>query len=196
MKLKLLLHTCCGPCFLGVCEDLKQKDLEVTIYFYNPNIYPEAEHAKRLENLRAAAKVKKIKVMVDEYDAGSYDKMVEGLGSWLPSSLHSFGRTSATRNDNGERCLGCYKLRLEKTAHYAKEHGFDAFSSTLLVSPYQQHDALKAIGEEIADKSGIKFYYTDWRPFFREGQNEARTLDLYRQKYCGCEHSLRERSTE
>ena len=169
--MKLLLHTCCGPCFLGVWEDLGTKEIDVTNYFYNPNIYPEEEYKKRLENLKIVAKDKTSGVIASEYDPESYDRMV-------------------TKNDNEVRCLGCYRLRLEKTAEYARNNSYDAFSTTLLVSPYQKHEELRRIGEEVALKFGLKFYYTDWRPYFRSGQDEAKIIPIYRQKYCGCKYSL------
>jgi len=99
----------------------------------------------------------------------------------------------ATGREGGDRCLGCYRLRLAKVAKYAKEHGYDAFSTTLLVSPYQKHEDLRNIGEEVATSQGIEFYYTDWRPYFRAGQDEAKVIPIYRQKYCGCRRSLSER---
>lgn len=167
--MKLLLHTCCGPCFLGVWEDLKTKDVEVTNFFYNPNIFPEEEQKLRLENLRT---------------------VTEEVGSDLIVKNDNFEVVTT----NGE-CLKCYRLRLEETARYAKEHGFEAFSTTLLVSPYQKHEALRAIGEEFGAQYGVTFYYVDWRPFFREGQSEARKSQLYMQKYCGCNFSLRESSS-
>jgi predicted adenine nucleotide alpha hydrolase (AANH) superfamily ATPase len=179
--MKLLLHTCCGPCFLGVCEDLGKKDIEVTNYFYNPNIYPEAEYSKRLKNFRIAARGKNSRIIIEKYKPEEYSRIFEGMDS-----------LAATRNDNKERCLGCYRLRLTKTAEYAKKHGFDAFSTTLLVSPYQQHEALKTICEDISTTTGEKFYYTDWRPHFRAGQDNAKFIPIYRQKYCGCEYSLQE----
>lgn len=90
-------------------------------------------------------------------------------------------------DDLENRCVKyCYRVRLEQTARYAKEHGYDTFSTTLLISPYQNHNALKKIGEEMAEKYGLNFLYRDFRPGFREGQAEARELGLYMQKYCGC----------
>jgi len=174
--MRLLLHTCCGPCFLGVWEELGTRDLEVTNYFYNPNIFPEAEYNKRLEHLRKAVAGKTAGLVEAKYEPEAYDTAVTGLEQSFP-----------------ERCPHCYRLRLEKVAKYAKAHGFDAFSTTLLVSPYQQHEMLAKIGVEVAAKHGVDFYYSDWRPYFREGQNEARSLDLYRQKYCGCKHSLNQK---
>lgn len=176
--MKLLLHTCCGPCFLGVWEDLGTKSIEVTNYFYNPNIYPEEEYSKRLNNLQIAVKDKSSGIIVDNYDAESYEKMMEGIDPRV------------REEDGGERCLGCYRLRLEKTAEYAKTHGFDAFSTTLFVSPYQNHDELKSIAVEVATKFEVQFYYVDWRPYFRSGQNEAKIIPIYRQKYCGCKYSI------
>jgi predicted adenine nucleotide alpha hydrolase (AANH) superfamily ATPase len=88
--------------------------------------------------------------------------------------------------EGGKRCTFCYRLRLEKTAALAKEQGFDAFSTTLLISPYQNHELLKSTAVEVAQSIGTEFLYRDFRPHFREGQGEARRLGLYRQKYCGC----------
>lgn len=167
--MKLLLHTCCGPCFLGVWEDLKTSDFEVTNYFYNPNIQPDAEYKLRLENLKKAIEEKTTGLIIEEYDKDEHLEAIKGH-----------------ENDFPERCIYCYLLRLNQTVKKAKELGFDAFSTTLLVSPYQKHEELAMIGKQIGEKYGIQFYYYDWRPFFRDGQNKARELDLYRQKYCGC----------
>ncbi len=164
----LFLHTCCGPCFWGVAEDIQNK-FEVTNFFYNPNIQPEIEYQKRLENLKIAARGKSEKVLEAKYIPEEHKKAVSGMEEEFP-----------------KRCLNCYKLRLEKTAEKAKENNFKLFSTTLLVSPYQQHEELKRIGFETAEKYGIKFYYKDWRPYFRVGQERAKKLGIYRQRYCGC----------
>lgn len=169
---KLLLHTCCGPCFLGTWEDLKTSNLDITNYFYNPNIFPLEEYDKRLENLKLATKGKSNLIIEENYNKEEYDNAVRGLEGDFP-----------------RRCINCYSLRLERTAQKAKEGGFDYFSTTLLVSPYQQHNLLKEIGEKIAEKYGVKFYHKDWRPYYREGQNVAKKEDIYRQKYCGCLYS-------
>jgi hypothetical protein len=171
---KLLLHTCCGPCFLGAWEDLKDK-LEVTNLFYNPNIQPKREYQKRLDNLKLAVTDKSKEVMTLVYCPEEHRSATLGLESEFPL-----------------RCTKCYALRLTKTAKEAKKLGFDLFSTTLLVSPYQQHETLKDLGEKIACKVGIEFYYTDWRSNFREGQNIARNSGIYRQKYCGCIFSKEE----
>lgn len=173
--MKLLLHTCCGPCFLGVWEDLKSSGLDITNYYYNPNIHPAEEHAKRLEALKSVVAGVTQGLVIADYEPAQYAEVVKGYEADFPG-----------------RCLHCYRLRLEKVADYAKKQGFEAFSTTLLVSPYQQHEELRLVGEEIGLKHGVSFYYQDWRPFFREGQNEAKASGLYRQKYCGCQYSIPE----
>jgi epoxyqueuosine reductase len=174
---KLLLHTCCGPCFLGVWEELSaHKEIETTLYYFNPNIYPEEEYTKRLENLANISINKGVELVRAEYSPVVYDQAIGG-GVDFPV-----------------RCLACYRLRLNEAAIYAKAHDFNAFSTTLLVSPYQNHEELQRIGKEIGAQVGVDFYYSDWRPHFREGQNIARQLGVYRQQYCGCKHSLKERN--
>ena len=93
------------------------------------------------------------------------------------------------KKDAPERCEICYRMRLERTASFAAQHGYDAFSASLLVSPYQKHDLIKSLCEEMALKYGIDFLYRDFRPFFRQGQSIARSRGLYMQKYCGCGYS-------
>jgi len=100
------------------------------------------------------------------------------------------------REEAGQRCLICWSLRLEKTARLAREKGFDHFSTTLLVSPYQDHEALKAIGSSVSEEEGVAFYYEDFRPGFREAHNEARSKGIYCQKYCGCIYSEIERKAK
>jgi len=171
--MKLLLHTCCGPCFLGVWDDLSQKDFEVTNFFYNPNIWPEEEYEKRKTNLQEVAKNTGTRIIFGDYDPEKHARAILGKENQFP-----------------ERCLGCYRLRLEETAKYAKRNGYSAFSTTLLVSPYQNYEALTIISKELSDKYQINFYEADWRPLFREGQALAKNKNIYRQKYCGCKYSL------
>lgn len=173
--MKLLLHTCCGPCFLGTWEDLQASDFEVTNYFYNPNIQPNEEYEKRLKNLRLAANGKSRGILVEEYDENEHLKAISGQEKDFPA-----------------RCSQCYRVRMQKTAEKAKELGFDAFSTTLFVSPYQQHEELKNVAQDVGAQVGVDFYYQDWRPYFRSGQNSAKNMDIYRQKYCGCRFSLEE----
>jgi predicted adenine nucleotide alpha hydrolase (AANH) superfamily ATPase len=170
--MKLLLHTCCGPCFLGVWEDLKTSDFEITNFFYNPNIQPVNEYELRLKNLEIAAEGKSQEILAPKYDPNQHLQSIKGKEKDFP-----------------KRCLDCYKLRLKETARVAKNQNFDTFSTTLLVSPYQQHEIIKDVGQEVGAQVGIEFYYRDWRPFFREGQKIAKISDIYRQKYCGCIYS-------
>jgi len=140
--------------------------MEVEGLFYNPNIHPVDEFIKRRENVERFSRIK--------------DIPVEFLGEFKQDVWESFA------GNEEQRCRMCYALRLDKTAYHAKERGFDAFTSTLLVSPYQKHELIKELGEKYAEKYGVDFYYRDFRPGFREGQQKAKEMGLYRQKFCGC----------
>ena len=176
--MKLLLHACCGPCFLGVWTELSTHiDIETTLYYFNPNIFPESEYEKRYDNLVEASAGKSHHLIRSDYQSSIYREKI-----------------TTDNNTYPERCFECYRLRLENVAEYAVKNGYDAFSTTLLVSPYQQHDSLRKIAQDVAKKYQILFHYYDWRPYFREGQKEARQYELYLQKYCGCEYSMQEAS--
>ncbi len=173
----MLLHTCCGPCFLGTWESLLYEDVEITCFFYNPNIHPEEEFNKRLGALKTVSKKKVSEVMSVDYEPNDYYSAINNLTTFP------------------DRCEKCYELRLEKTAKTAKENGFDSFSTTLLVSPYQDHDKLINICKKLEKKYGVDFYYADFRKNFRLGQSIARDQKIYRQKYCGCTFSKLEAVT-
>ena len=172
--MKLLLHICCSCCLTYPLEKYKRSRFDLVGYWYNPNIHPFTEYHKRLQSLKKFAKSNSFPVIYDE----SYE-LEEFLGGAL--------------KDLDNRCHSCYILRLTKTAEYAKENGFDFFSTTLLISPYQKHQLIKEVGEKIADEAGLGFYYKDLRPNFRESKNIAREKGLYSQKYCGCIFSEKER---
>jgi predicted adenine nucleotide alpha hydrolase (AANH) superfamily ATPase len=168
--MKLLLHMCCGPCSTFPIHELLKEDFEIQGFFYNPNIHPIEEHVRRKENVEKLSKITNIPVTYD--DEFRQDEW-EGM------------------KDIGEaRCHRCYSLRLEKAAEYAAKNGYDAFTTTLLVSPYQKHDLIKELGEFYANKYGVDFVYRDFRPGFRLGQQMTKEMELYRQKYCGCILSL------
>ena len=172
--MKLLLHVCCAPCSTYTLERLRQQDIDVSGYFYNPNIHPYREFRKRLASLRDFAKEKNFPIEMDtEY----------GLTEYLRKVVFH----------EKERCLICYDMRLEKTARQAVQSGADAFSSTLLYSRYQNHEAIAKIGRKMADKYGVEFYYDDFRSGWQEGIDRAIAMDLYRQPYCGCIYSEQER---
>lgn len=173
--MKLLLHTCCAPCSVYCIDELRKENIEPTVYWYNPNIHPYKEYEARRDCLKEYTKTINIQAVFEE----NY-----GLREFCKNVI----------SDLENRCSNyCYRVRLEQTAKYAKENGYDSFSTTLLVSPYQKHEVLKEIGEELAQKYGIEFTYRDFRVGFREGQNKARELGLYMQKYCGCIFSEEDR---
>ncbi len=170
---KVLLHMCCAPCSIYPLKIL-QEETDVTGYFFNPNIHPYTEWKARWETLRQYAEDINLKLILDE--------------RYL---LEEFIRGALDQKDI--RCKFCYELRLRNTAQMAKKRGFDCFSTTLLVSPYQNHQMIKDIGESIADTEGVRFLYRDFRPWFREANKISRDLGMYRQKYCGCIFSEKER---
>jgi predicted adenine nucleotide alpha hydrolase (AANH) superfamily ATPase len=174
-KPKLLLHICCAPCSSYVFPELQKKDFEVTGYFYNPNIHPYKEFEKRLETLKIYASLSKLPVIYNEaYDLEDHLRMTMGKGA-------------------AGRCLECYKLRLYVVAAHARAKGFDYFSTTLLISPHQNHAALVRAGMEISRLHGVPFYYEDLRRGFQASHQLAREMKLYFQNYCGCVFSEKER---
>jgi len=178
--MKLLLHCCCAPCSLSCVSSLHAQGIESELLWFNPNIHPYVEYNARLDCLREFAANEKLKLrLIKEY----------GLRLFLKEVYREIDEIGSVP----ERCERCYSLRLEKTASVAASEGFTAFSTSLLISPYQDHDALKRIGEETAEKHGVDFYYMDFRPLFRESRTLAREMGFYMQKYCGCIFSEEER---
>ena len=170
----VLLHTCCGPCAIYTVKRLREGGLDVAGFWYNPNIHPFCEHEARLEAMRTFAQSANMSLIVAEgYDMIDYFRAVVG--------------------HEGERCGHCFRLRLSRTAASARERGFDAFTTTLLISPYQKHGLLCEVGEEVAKEQDVRFHYEDFRDGFRESQRLSRELELYHQGYCGCVYSEWER---
>lgn len=166
--MKLLLHTCCAPCSVYCIDSLRKEGIEPTVYWFNPNIHPYLEYKARRDTLKQYTKDINLNSIFDE---------AYGLKEFCKEVI----------NDLDNRCKNyCYPVRLEKTAKYAKENGYDTFSTTLLVSPYQKHEVIIKIAEKVAIKYDLKFLYRDFRVGFKEGQTKARELGLYMQKYCGC----------
>ena len=176
MKSKsLLLHTCCAPCSVYCIDSLRKEGIEPTVFWYNPNIHPFIEYKTRRDCLKDYLKSIKVKGIFKE---------TYGLDEFCKNVV----------KDIPNRCVNyCYRARLSETVKFAKENGYEFFSTTLLVSPYQKHEELKAVCEELAELSGVKFLYRDFRVGFREGQKKARELGMYMQKYCGCIFSEEER---
>lgn len=176
--MKILLHICCAPCLIYPLKRLDDQGFKVKGFYYNPNIYPISEYSRRQEAVVALSKELKFELECPEY---------------LPSE---FSQATNANNEAPERCISCWRLRLQKTALHAKKDGFQAFCSTLLVSPYQSQELLKQLGMQIAEEAGIDFYYEDFRVGFKQSHEEARSKRIYCQKYCGCSYSELERNVK
>ncbi|HHZ19146.1 MAG TPA: epoxyqueuosine reductase QueH [Firmicutes bacterium] len=172
--MELLLHACCGPCAAYTTLVFAEEGIQPTLFYANPNIHPYKEWERRRDALKTLAEIRNLPLLVDEDYA-----LEEFLMETLP-----LGK---------DRCLYCYRTRLSKTAQCARDGGFSAYSTTLLISPYQRHDLLREMGEEIGKQYGVEFLYRDLRPGFRQSQQMAREMGLYRQGYCGCILSEKER---
>ena len=180
---KILIHVCCGPCGIYPIEVLGEQ-FEVTAFYFNPNIHPENEYKNRLKAFQKYLDKYKINYLIGEYNPQDYFDTVEDV----------------TKN-KGERCPLCYELRLDKTAQTAREKGYDAFTSTLLISPHQDIDLVRTLGENLGEKNKVEFFdgqiagdkkkYKGFRPGFTEGRKKAKKEALYAQTYCGCLYSQR-----
>lgn len=179
----LLLHSCCAPCSSYVLEYLS-KYFKISILFYNPNIYPLEEYSRRVaeqKGLISALKVKnEINFLEGRYDTESFYNITKGLED---------------HKEGGERCFKCYELRLKEAAIIAKEEGFDYFTTTLSISPHKNAQKLNEIGHELSNQYGLNYLYSDFKK--KEGYKRSIELsnqyDLYRQDYCGCIFSKKER---
>ena len=172
--MKVLLHTCCAPCAIYPVKTLRAEGLDVMGFFYRYNIHPYSECLKRQETLQFYADQIDLRVIFQE----GYD-------------LEKFIQNVVYREK--DRCNYCYHDRLRSTALLAKRGKFDYFSSTLLYSKYQKHDIIKSMGDSIGKSLGIPFLYEDFRTGWKEGIEASKNLDLYRQQYCGCVYSEKER---
>ncbi len=173
--MKLLLHICCGPCLIYPLEKLRSDGFEVEGIFYNPNIHGFTEYQNRKKAVEEISRIKNIKTFFGDYDLENYFKAVVGS------------------EEKEKRCPICWELRLNKAAAFAKANNFDYFTTTLLVSPYQDIEVIKKIGEAVAEKFKVKFHYEDFRTGFRKAHAEAKEMGIYCQKYCGCVYSEVER---
>ena len=169
-----LLHIFCAPCANQCVEVLRADGYQVTGLWYNPNIHPFTEYRARRNCLREYAASVELPV-IERNDYG----------------LRPFVR--AVAQDIAGRCVKCYEMRLLEAARQAKEGGFDSFTSSLFISPYQNHELMREVAERAAEQYGVEFLYRDFRPYFRDGQTYARDHGFYMQKYCGCVFSEEER---
>lgn len=177
---KILLHSCCAPCSSTCLERVKDA-LQVSVFYYNPNIDDEDEYQKRkAEQIRFLTQTGWAEFVDCDHDVAAFERVAKGLEN---------------EPERGKRCYLCYALRLEKTAQKAKEFGFDYFGTTLSVSPYKNAAWLNEIGERLQEKYGVEYLYADFKKqggYYRS-QELSKKHDLYRQDYCGCRFSKAER---
>ncbi len=189
---KLLLHSCCGPCSTSVIERLVS-GYDVTVFFYNPNIDPREEYERRL-----ASQIKFIESFNQSRKAMETEKgvltfhQVEFLeGEYRPEAFDEIAQGFDNEPEGGQRCVECFRLRLEKTAQTAKWAGFPIFTTTLTVSPHKDYDVITEIGLYLGKKYGVEYLATD----FKKKNGYLRSIELskeyglYRQHYCGCKYS-------
>jgi hypothetical protein len=172
--MKLLLHTCCGPCTIFPLSILRAEGHDVMGYFHRSNIHPLTECMRREDTLKAYAEDVGLKLIIQT----GYD-------------LEGFLQAAAFREK--KRCLTCYHDRLLTTALLAKRGRFDAFSSTLLYSRHQNHELIRSVGESVAAQTGVPFHYRDFRDGWKAGIDESKQRGMYRQSYCGCIYSEKDR---
>lgn len=194
---RLLLHACCAPCSSAVIEELALY-FDITLYFYNPNIYPQAEYDFRLIELHRLVKEMSASDAISKESAEGISRIEIAEGKYEPEVFFELSKGYEKLPEGDLRCEICYKLRLSETARYAREHGFDYFCTTLSVSPYKNAQKLNTIGEELAELYGVPYLLSDFKK--RNGYKRSCELsgifDLYRQNFCGCPYSKAARESE
>ena len=182
----LLLHSCCAPCS-SYCIEYLSQFFYVTVFYYNPNIYPDEEYYHRVKEQQRFIKEFPTKYPV-KFIEGDYDK----------SSFYEIAKGLEKEPEKGKRCHRCYDLRLRRTAAVAKEKGFDFFSTTLTISPMKDSQVLNEIGDSIGKELGINWLYSDFkkREGYKRSTEISREYDMYRQDYCGCVYSYNERQLQ
>ena len=176
-KPRMLLHSCCATCAAFPLELLKDS-FDVSLFYYNPNIFPEEEYYRRLDDIRILAGIAGITLI-----NGEYDKI-----EWSKATKHLAGEP-----EGGRRCTLCFGFRLKKTAETAKEKGFDIFGTTLSISPHKDSKVIVRTGDCLAARFGIDFYRADLKKKdgFKKAMSLSRRYSFYRQNYCGCKYSIR-----
>lgn len=176
---KLLLHSCCAPCSSYVLEYLTNY-FDITVFYYNPNISSYEEYEKRYKEVQRFIHdfglENKVSFINGSYDNDKYEKLIKGLEN---------------EKEGGTRCEKCYYLRLEETCKYAKEHGFDYFTTTLSISPYKNSEKLNSTGKKLEDKYDVLYLLSDFKKKngYKRSIELSREYNLYRQNYCGCIYS-------
>ena len=173
---KLLLHSCCAPCSSGVLDDLRKK-YDITVFFYNPNIYPLEEYEKRAKEQEKYLKQIGISYIICDYNPDKYIEAIKGLEN---------------EPEGGNRCEVCFRIRLNMTAEYAKKHNYDIFTTTLSVSPHKNYELINNIGREISEKYGVPFLEANFKKNdgYLKSINNSKKYNIYRQNYCGCKYSM------
>lgn len=181
MKQKILLHSCCAPCSTAVIERLYD-EFDITILYYNPNIYPEEEYVKRKnEEIKYLKHLNengyKISMLDCDYESEKFYEKTKGFEN---------------EREGGARCAICFRLRLEKTAELAKEHNFDLFGTTLTVSPHKNAELINSIGLALEKETGVKFLVSNFKKQngYKRSVELSKENNIYRQNYCGCEFAL------
>ncbi len=173
----VLVHCCCAHCAAYTVDYWRQQEYEVSALWYNPNVHPYMEHQHRLEAMESLAQEANFPlIIIKGYDVIDYFRQVVGHES--------------------RRCQYCFRLRLLKTAETAYQRGFNAFTTSLLISPHQRHDLLREIGNRISKEKGVYFLHADLRKRYSDSRHITKGLNLYRQQYCGCIYSEWERYTK
>lgn len=183
---RLLLHSCCAPCS-SYCLELLSEYFAVTVFYYNPNIYPPEEYEMRVEEQER---------FISEFPAKNSISFVEG--TYDTAKFYEMAKGMEQLKEGGERCFACYELRLRESAEYAKEHGFDFFTTTLSISPLKNAEKLNEIGQKLEAEYGIRYLYSDFKKQngYKRSTEISNEYDMYRQYYCGCIYSKKQRDDE
>ena len=177
----LLIHSCCAPCSSYVLEYLS-KYFSITIFYYNPNIYPSEEYTRRFKEqqklISEMAFINPVELIEGNYSYENYQNYIKGLEA---------------EKEGGSRCFKCYELRMKEAAHLAKENSFDYFTTTLSISPYKNAKKINEIGEQLEKEYNVKYLYADFKKKdgYKRSLELSKIYGLYRQDYCGCSYSIR-----
>jgi len=175
---KVLLHACCAPCLTNSIQELEDEGFLPVVYFYNPNIYPDIEYKKRLDELICFCKSKNYPLVIENGDLSLWKEICSPFKE---------------ENEGGKRCIECFKMRLEKSAQYAKANDFDYFCTTLTISPHKNTKNINEIGTKLEKKYDIAFLEKNFKKNdgFKKSLELSEEYNLFRQSYCGCEYSIR-----
>lgn len=175
---KVLLHACCAPCLTNSIQELKEQGFDVTVYFYNPNIAPDVEYNKRLDELIGFCKRQNYPLVIEEGGFALWKELCAPL---------------CEEKEGGTRCGKCFEIRLEKTAQLAQKESYDYFCTTLTISPHKNSKVINAIGLDVSQKYGVNFLERDFKKKdgFKKSLVISQKEGLFRQDYCGCEYSIR-----